>query len=43
MWIIRLIGYWAVLLAGTICYLSLWRRRSLVTPAPGVVAGRALG
>ena len=25
----RLIGYWAVLLAGAICYLSLWRRRSL--------------
>jgi putative heme transporter len=39
----RLIGYWAVLLAGAICYLSLWRRRSLVTPASGVVAARALG
>jgi len=29
----RLIGYWTVLLTGAICYLSLWRRRSLVTPA----------
>lgn len=33
----RLIGYWTVLLTGAICYLSLWRRRSLVTPASGVV------
>lgn len=32
----RLTGYWTVLLTGAICYLSLWRRRSLVTPArPG--------
>jgi len=34
----RLIGYWAVLLAGAICYLSLWRRRSLVTPASRAIA-----
>lgn len=33
----RLIGYWAVLLTGAICYLPLWRRRSLVTPASGAV------
>jgi uncharacterized membrane protein YbhN (UPF0104 family) len=39
----RLISYWAVLLAGAICYLSLRRRRSLVTPASGVVAARASG
>jgi hypothetical protein len=38
----RLIGYWAVLLAGAICYLSLRRRRSLVTPASGVVARTCL-
>jgi hypothetical protein len=31
----RLISYWAVLLAGTICYLSLWRRRSLVIQESG--------
>ena len=30
----RLITYWAVLPAGGICYLSLRRRRSVVTPAP---------
>jgi len=39
----RLIGYWAVLLTGTICYLSLWRRRSLVTPASGAVARTCRG
>src|SRR6478672_9601340 len=33
----RLIGYWAVLPAGAICYLSLWRRHFLVTPASGAV------
>jgi uncharacterized membrane protein YbhN (UPF0104 family) len=39
----RLISYWAVLLAGAICYLSLWRRRSLVTQESGVVAAHASG
>jgi putative heme transporter len=39
----RLVAYWAILPAGGICYLSLRRRHSLVTPAPaaGVHAAAA--
>lgn len=36
----RLIGYWTVLLAGAICYLSLGRRRSLVSLRHGQGFGR---
>jgi len=31
----RLISYWAILLAGAICYLSLWRQHSVVVSTTG--------